>query len=451
MSNKTRSTCRVCGSNRLTPILSLGEQYVTNFVDDVQGNYPRGPLDLVLCNSNDGGCGLLQLKVTVERDVMYRKYWYKSGISGTMVRALEDITSAAKKLMKLSAGDIAVDIGANDGTLLKQYEVPGLVRVGFEPSNLWKLGVEVDIQIINDYFNYVSFKRELGDKKAKVITSIAMFYDLEDPNTFVEDICKCLADEGVWIIQMNYLGLMVENNTFDNISHEHLEYYSLFSLTNLLERHNMEAFDVELNDVNGGSFRIYIKHKGSLVEGFPGREERLQKLKAYEQKMGFDNKEVYEKFANRIELNKKKLMEFLRKEKKKGKKIFIYGASTRGLVVLQYFGIDNKLIEGAADMNADKWGKYIVGTGIPIMSVEEYRKKRPDYLLVLPYHFIDEIRAQESEFLKNGGKMIVAIPDFEVMSKQLGYRPFVRDNVCSKTLSTLKAYFSHERFSLTYW
>jgi hypothetical protein len=209
---------------------------------------------------------------------------------------------------------------------------------------------------------------------------------------------------------------MLENNTFDNISHEHLEYYSVLSLSNLLDRHYLEAFDVELNDVNGGSFRIYVKHKGAQVKGFLGSEERLIKQKNYEEKMGFDNLKVYDEFAKQIEKSKKELMTFLSREVKAGKKVFIYGASTRGLVVLQYFGIDNKLIAGSADMNSDKWGKYIVGTGIPIMSVEEYRKQKPDYLLVLPYHFLEEIKEQEKDFLKNGGKMIVAIPHFKVIA-----------------------------------
>lgn len=334
-----------------------------------------------------------------------------------MIKALNDITVAATRLGKLSAGDIAIDIGANDGTLLRQYNVSGLTTVGFEPSNLWEKATQGNTKIIHDYFNHQSFKKEFGDKKAKVITSIAMFYDLEDPNTFVEDIKQCLDTNGVWIIQMNYLGLMIENNTFDNISHEHLEYYSLLSLSNLLAMHDLEPFDVELNDVNGGSFRIYVKHKGADIKGFSGNQERLQKQKEYEEKKGFADTTIYAKFAEQIENSKKQLMNFLKKEVKAGKKIFIYGASTRGLVVLQYFGIDNKLISGAADMNSDKWGKYIVGTGIPIMSVKEYREKKPDYLLVLPYHFLSEIKKQEEDFLNRGGKMIVAIPDFEVISK----------------------------------
>jgi NDP-4-keto-2,6-dideoxyhexose 3-C-methyltransferase len=413
---KARETCRVCGSNRLIPILSLGEQFVTNFVAEEAGkDQIKSPLELVLCDTKNGGCGLLQLKHTLDHDVLYRKYWYRSGISTTMVKALADITSSAEKLIHLSRGDIVVDIGSNDGTLLRQFKTPGLITVGFEPSNLWELGVKGTSKIINDYFNYKAFKREFKGKKAKLITSIAMFYDLETPNTFVEDIKKCLQKDGLWIIQMNYLGLMLENNTFDNISHEHLEYYSMLSLEYLLNKHDMEAFDVELNDVNGGSFRIYIRHKGGKVRGFSSAKERMKKLRAYEKKMGLDTSKAYAAFAKRIETIKRDLMSFLKQEIKKGKKFFIYGASTRGLVTLQYFGIDKRLIKAAVDKNPEKWGKYIVGTGIPIMSIEEYRKEKPDYLLVLPYHFIEEIKDQEKEFLKKGGEMIVAIPHFKII------------------------------------
>jgi len=416
MQVNARETCRVCGSNKLVPILSLGEQFVTNFVDDPKKDYPKGPLELVLCNVKDGGCGLLQLKHTLERDILYTKYWYQSGISKMMVKALADIVSCGEKIVKLSSGDLLIDIGANDGTLLRQYKTSGLVTVGFEPSDLYRLATKGTSKIINDYFNSGAFKREFKNKKAKLITSISMFYDLEDPNTFVEDIKQCLDKNGVWIIQMNYLGLMLENNTYDNICHEHLEYYSLLSLSNLLQRHNMEALDVELNDVNGGSFRIYVKHKGSKVQGFPGNSERLEKQKKYEEKMGLNDFKVYDKFAQRIEKSKTELMAFLTQKSKKGKKIFIYGASTRGLVVLQYAGVDKKLIIAATDMNPEKWGKYIVGTGIPIISIEQYRKEKPDYLFVLPYHFLEEIKNQEKAFLKAGGKMIVAIPKFEVIS-----------------------------------
>ena len=415
MQAKARETCRICGSSNLIPILSLGDQFVTNFVDDPNKAYLKGPLELVLCDVDYGGCGLLQLKHTIDRDALYKKYWYKSGISTTMVKALADIVSSAKKLVNLSLGDIVIDIGANDGTLLRQYKMEGLITVGFEPSDLWKFAAQGTSKVINDYFNYAAFRKQFGDCKAKVITSISMFYDLENPNTFVEDVKNALDKDGVWIIQMNYLGLMLENNTYDNICHEHLEYYSLLSLSNLLSRHELDAFDVELNDVNGGSFRIYIRHKGSRIPGFEGSNERIEKQKGYEKRMGFQNRKVYDKLAEQIEKSRKELVSFLNQEARRGKKIFIYGASTRGLVVLQYAGIDNRLIKAATDMNPNKWGKYIVGTGIPIVSIEQYRREKPDYLFVLPYHFLEEIKEQEKAFLKAGGKLIVAIPKFKII------------------------------------
>jgi len=413
----TVTKCRVCGSKNLEPILSLGEQFVTNFVDTPATEAYKGPLELVLCNPKNGGCGLLQLKHSFNHDLLYRKYWYQSAISTTMVKALTDLTNKSEEIIPLKSGDIVVDIGSNDGTLLRQYKTKGIQTIGFEPSNLWELGIPRTSKIIHDYFNYGSYSKEFGNKKAKVITAIAMFYDLEDPNSFVEDIKKCLDKDGLWLIQMNYLGLMVENNTFDNISHEHLEYYSLYSLEHLLNKHGMEAFDVELNDVNGGSFRIYVKHKDSKVKTSPGAKERLERLRTYERNMGLETREPYDQFAKRIVKIKDDLNNFLDQELKKKKTFYIYGASTRGLVVLQYANVDNKKIRAATDKNPDKWGKYIVGTGIPIIPVEEYRKKYPDYLFVLPYQFIEEIKNQERDFLEHGGKMIVAVPKFKIYDK----------------------------------
>ncbi len=410
--------CRVCGSNNLVPILSLGTQYAVDFPEANEKEANKGPLEIVMCDKKNGGCGLLQLKHTLERDILYRKYWYRSGMSTSMVAALADIVNAAEKIVPLRSGDIVIDIGANDGTTLKQYKDSGITRVGFEPSNLWESAKEdKGLTIVHDYFNYGSFTKLFKDKKARIITSIAMFYDLDDPNTFVEDVKKCLASDGLWIIQMNYLGLMLEKNTFDNICHEHLEYYSLLALEYLLNRHEMEVFDVELNDVNGGSFRVYIRHKGANVKAPVGATERLQKQRDYEKKLGVESVDTYMRFADRINGIKRDLVNLLEKEKKGGKRVFIYGASTRGLVVLQFAGIDNKLIQYATDKSSEKWGRYIVGTNIKIISLDEYRKEKPDYLFVLPYHFINEIRKQESEFLRNGGKMIVAIPGVKVYSE----------------------------------
>jgi hypothetical protein len=412
-----RRTCRVCGSKNLLPILSLGEQYAVGFLDSAKETAGSGPLDLVLCNIKDGGCGLLQLKHTYDHDLLYRQYWYKSGISTTMVKALGDFVRAAEKIISLEPGDIVIDIGANDGTLLRQYRRQGIHKVGFEPSNLWELAWQDGATILHDYFNHAAFSKSFPGKKAKIITSISMFYDLEEPNTFVADIAQCLDDQGLWIIQMNYLGLMMDDHTYDNISHEHLEYYSFIALENLLERHDFEIFDVELNDVNGGGFCIYIRKAGAKVKAFPGAARRVANLRQKELEAGYDDRQVYADYAQEIGALKKELVTLLKRETKAGKRIYIYGASTRGLVVLQYCGITNKLIAAAVDKNSDKWGKYIVGTGIRVIPFEDYRKNQPDCLLVLPYQFKREIIDQEREFLLKGGKMIFALPTVQVVTK----------------------------------
>jgi hypothetical protein len=400
------------------PVLSLGNQYIVDFIDKETGKLNKGPLDLVICDTHYGGCGLLQLKHTFNRDVLYRTYWYRSATSTTMVRALSDVVESVKKLVPLKKGDIVIDIGSNDGTLLEKYDNAGIIKIGFEPSNLCKYSNVKDSIIINDYFSYKNFPKQLEGKKAKIITSIAMFYDLNDPNSFVGDIVKLLEKDGIWIIQMNYLGLMIKNCTFDNISHEHLEYYSLLSLERLLNRNGLEVLDVELNDVNGGSFRIYVKHRDGTVKSFPGAKGRVTKLRLAERRAGLDKLNAYSNFAKRIETIKGRTLNLLNKLIKAKKKIFIYGASTRGLVVLQYFGITSKLIDAAVDKNPDKQGKYIVGTGIPIMSIEKYRNINPDYLFVLPYQFLDEIAKQEGEFLEKGGKLIVPLPNLRIIDKK---------------------------------
>ncbi len=412
-----RSTCRVCGSGDLMPILSLGEQYSVGFLDSANETTAKAPLDLVLCNIKGGGCGLLQLHHTLDHDILYHRYWYKSGISKTMVAALADVVAAAERMASLKPNDLVVDIGSNDGTLLRQYKAHGIAKIGFEPSNLWELGVGPDTTIIHDYFNHQAFQKHFGDRKARIITSIAMFYDLEDPNQFVADINRCFDDNGLWIIQMNYLGLMLDNHTFDNISHEHLEYYSLISLENLLKRHNLVIVDVDLNDVNGGSYRAYVKKVLSKPPLSLDGKERVDRLRNKEIRQGYDGKTVYDNFSREIRELKDQLVNFLLQEVKRGKTTYIYGASTRGLVVIQYAGLDHRLIKAAVDMNPDKWGKYIVGAGIQIIPFKDYRQSRPDYLLVLPYHFKNEIIHQEREFLDGGGKMIFALPVFEVVDK----------------------------------
>lgn len=414
MNVKIRTTCRTCESKDLSPIMSLGEQYITNFVDSSAQQGVLIPLELVLCNE----CKLLQLQHTTPPDLMYKKYWYKSGISTTMVRALSDITEKAEKLVLLKDGDLVLDTGPNDGTLLRSYRRKNLKLVGFEPAeNLVPLASVGTTKIVNDFWNYKAFQREFGEAKAKIVTSIAMFYDLEDPNGFVRDIAQALDNEGLWIIQMCYLPSMLEANAFDNICHEHLQYYSLLSLKKLLSRHNITIFDVELNDINGGSYRCYIKQDaGTTIKPFPGAEKRIKDLETYETKLGLDSVKVYQEFTRRVDGIKNQVRNFIKSEADKGKVVYIYGASTKGNVLLQYFDLDTRLIKAATDKNPDKWGKKTVGTMIPIVSIDQYRKDNPDYLLVLPWHFPKEIPEQECEWLKKGGKMIFPLPEFRLVT-----------------------------------
>ncbi|MFA5374700.1 MAG: class I SAM-dependent methyltransferase [Dehalococcoidia bacterium] len=403
-------SCRSCKSKELVDILSLGEQYVSDFIDG--DNKPVAyPLSLVLCNN----CGLLQLKDDVPPTALYTdRYGYRSGINKTMREHLVEIVRSVEKMANPKRGDIVIDIGCNDGTLLKSYTTVGLIRVGYDPITKFGLYFNgTDIKFVNDYFNGRTYKKDFGDRKAKIITAISMFYDLEEPNEFVSDLSKVIHDDGIIVIQQNYLAEMLKQNAFDNIVHEHLEYYSLTSMENLLTRHDLTVFDVLINDINGGSFRTYICRRGAREV-----KESVYKLRKYEKKLGLSEEKIYRDFVDRISNIKKKLLSLIEGEVKQGKRIYIYGASTRGNAILQYCGIDKRLIMKAVERNPEKWGKRIASTGIPIISEEEGRKERPDYMLVLPWFFKQEFIERETEYLQNGGKLIFPLPQIEVIDKR---------------------------------
>ena len=409
----TITECRSCGSTNLTNILSLGLQYPSNFIElnSISDKREQIPLELIFCEKKD--CGLLQLKHTASRESLYKKYWFRSGLNEKMVEALNDITKSVEKRISLSENDIVLDIGCNDGTLLRSYQ--SKVRlVGFEPaSNLVDEAKEGTELIINNFFSFYEFVQHFPNERIKVITSIAMFYDLEDPNSFVSDIVNCLDQDGIWIIQMAYLIPMLELNAFDNIVHEHLEYWSLKSLKRLLEEHDLEIFDVELNDVYGGSFRIFVKtKKNDKINIQNSVDEFLKK----EDEFGLEKKETYLNFANRVNSLKNKLNDFIKKEISNGKLIYAYGASTKGNTLLQFYNLNNKLISKAADRDSKKFGKMTVGSNIPVISEEQARDEKPDYFLVLPWHLVDFFKERENAFLKNGGKFIVPLPDFKIIS-----------------------------------
>jgi len=408
--------CRACGSEHLVPILSLGEQYVTNFVSSIKEQGPKVPLELVLCEK----CKLLQLKHNAPPETMWAdQYWYKSGISTTIKNDLKDIVSKALKIKKINKEDLIVDIGCNDGTMLSFYNHSKERLIGFEPSkNVAREAMEKGFTVINNFFNAKDFKEKFGNQKAKIITAISMFYDLENPNAFLKEITEVLDRNGLFVIQQNYLLTMLEQNAFDNICHEHREYYSLISLKNILSKHGLEVFDVELNNINGGSIRTYIRFTGNnRLEGFDNSKGRVEEIENREKAMKLETKKPYLEFASRISGIKEKLLSFLKKEKALGKKIWIYGASTRGNVILQYFELNPSLIEIVIDKNSDKWGKKTVGSMIPILPAEEIVKQNPDYLLVNVWHFFNEIKEQEKEWFNRGGTFLVALPEFKIIKK----------------------------------
>jgi hypothetical protein len=414
-----RTTCRVSGE-KLVDLFSLGKLHLSDFI--AKSSDPKQEkVELKLCLAPKSG--LVQLAHTPPPDAMYRQYWYRAGISDTMRKELEQIATSTMSLANMRPGDVFVDIGCNDGTMFSFVD-KDLIRVGFDPAknNYATESRKHANLIIEDYFTAAAYKKSTyGKKKAKAITSIAMFYDLENPRAFEKDIYQILDDNGLWVIQMSYMPLMLKQLAFDNICHEHLEYYSLTAFQYLLNQQGFTIVDCQLNDINGGSFRVYARKKKADPIRFasaPYRdvaEFRVESLLEHEKTLALHKTATYTKFFKSISALKKQTVDFIKKEKAKGKSIWGYGASTKGNTLLQWYGLDYTLIDAMAERSPAKFGLKTAGTNIPIYSEEEMRKAKPDYLLVLPWHFIHEFRERESAFLKRGGKFIVPCPHFEVI------------------------------------
>ena len=358
---------------------------------------------------------LLQLRHSVNPDDMYNEYWYMSGVNQSMKDALKSIVDEALKRQPLTDGSLVVDIAANDGMLLGAYP-SSLFRVGIDPAkNIQCKNCNVHI---NTFFSKEVYEQHLGNKKAEVVTSVAMFYDLEDPIQFARDVNEILKPNGLWILELNYLPIILQRNAFDSISSEHLEYYTLRTVEYILDRSGFEVEDLVLNDVNGGSFRLYIRK-----EGFAQPTMSVYMMREAERTMNLDDPETYRNFGKRVEENKKETIDFLKTQRDLGKKVFGYGASTRGNTIMGYFGIGPDLVPYIAERNPLKFGRT-TPTGIPIISEEEARSKHPDYLLAFPYHFMNEFLTRETAFLKRGGKFLSPVPRLTVIPK-------VRTNVMS--------------------
>jgi len=328
---------------------------------------------------------------------------------------LAGITQMAEDTVKLQAGDLVVDIGCNDGTLLNSYRTQGLRKLGIDPAtNIIEHARKSGLHVVNDFFSADALRSVYPDEKAKVITSIAMFYDLENPHKFVSDIKASLHERGIWILELSYLPLMLKMNSFDTICHEHLEYYSLAPMERLFAEHELEVVDVTLNDINGGSFRIAVGHKGKVAPSAEARD-RVQTLRLQEFELALDTDAPYAEFRKNIETIRKDLRAFLTKAKKQKKLVHGYGASTKGNTILQYCGITPDLMPAVADRNPVKWGSYTIGTNIPIISEDDSRKQKPHYYVTLPWHFMAEFKKRETDFLKRGGKFVSPMPQVHVV------------------------------------
>ncbi|HZZ86351.1 MAG TPA: class I SAM-dependent methyltransferase [Anaeromyxobacteraceae bacterium] len=414
-----RTSCRVCGSTALTKVIDLGEQYLQgSFVKPGKELPPlrRIPSILVRCDPtrDEKACGLLQMEHSVPPTILYSAYWYRSGTNRTMRDHLKGIADEAAGMVKKQAARV-LDIGCNDGTLLRVY--PGsFAKFGIDPSDVAQ-EVSDGVTVVQDTFPSEQLDQRTQGKPFDIITSIAMFYDLEDPVAFVRSVKRSLAADGIWIFEMSYMPSMLKMNSYDTICHEHLEYYSLAVIENVLKRAGMKVVRVGMNDINGGSIRCYATHQESFQYASKDYLRTLEDLRREEFDLELDTDKPYRNFQERINVHRTELTALLKRLKADGKKVHIYGASTKGNTILQWCGIDRFLIDYAAERNPDKFGARTLGTDIPIISEDESRAMKPDYYLVLPWHFKPEFIERERAMLDGGTGMIFPLPNIEVVKK----------------------------------
>jgi hypothetical protein len=402
--------CRISNSKNLTTVLSLGEQYLTGvFPDSRKQKVTKGPLDLVWCPDS----GLLQLKHSYDSDEMYGdNYGYRSGLNKSMVDHLTNKIKTLEELINLTDEDIVIDIGSNDATSLKAYKTK-CNKVGIDPTGAkFKKYYTDDIELIDDFFTAEKFIKIFGKNKAKVITSIAMFYDLESPLDFISDIEKILADDGVWHFEQSYMPSMLKTNSYDTICHEHLEFYSFRVVKNMLEEKNMRVVDVQLNSINGGSFAVTACKQMAELES---NTEMINWMLKQENDLKLDTLEPYLDFEKKVYQHRDNLRKLILSLIADGKTIFGYGASTKGNVLLQFCNLTAKEIPYIAEVNQEKFGKYTPGTNIPIISEKDAKAMKPDYFLVLPWHFKDSILSREKQFKSDGGNFIFPLPEIKIV------------------------------------
>jgi len=407
-------------------LFSLGNIHLSDFLEKNEDSQKKEKFELKLVLDTD--TGLVRLSETVNPTLMYGKYWYRSGINSSMKKDLLDVVHSVGAVKQLLPDEVWLDIACNDGTLLSHVGdlYPHIKRLGIDPADdsyVSESEKHAD-QIIQDYFSLKTYNAsKFCDKKVNVVTTIAMFYDLDDPVSFISDVRKIIDENGVWVVQMSYTPLMLSQLAFDNICHEHVYYYSLFNFKRLLEENGFRVVDVQLNTVNGGSFRVFAVPSVANETTFANQpyrdvaDFRIRAFLAKEKEMCLDSIDTWMQFYDQIKQLRDQTLSFIKKAKSEGKTIWGYGASTKGNTLLQYFGLDNTTITAIAERSPYKYGLKTVGTNIPILSEKEMRIAKPDYILILPWHFIGEFIEREKDYLSSGGKFIVPCPKFQVIGK----------------------------------
>lgn len=402
--------CRISGSTSLINVLDLGQQALTGvFPASPSEEITVGPLQLLWCPESS----LLQLAHSYDLGEMYGdNYGYRSGLNQSMVAHLTTKIRELERFAGLTSGDAVVDIGSNDSTSLRAYSTPGLTRTGIDPTGKKFLQYYPDdVKLVPDFFSADAY-RSTGLKAPKIVTSIAMFYDLESPIAFAKDIEAILAKGGMWHFEQSYMPSMLRMTSYDTVCHEHLEYYSLTAVQHILKAAGMRAVDVKMNGINGGSFAITAVRQDDKVRG---SEAVVDWLLEQEERMGLGTPRPYRDFEERVFRHRADLRRLLEALKADGKKVIGYGASTKGNVTLQFCGIGPDLLPCIAEVNPDKFGKFTPGTHIPIVSEADAHAMNPDYFLVLPWHFRDNILRREAAFIERGGRLIFPFPEIEIV------------------------------------
>jgi hypothetical protein len=435
-----KQRCRICGRDSLRPVIDLGAQYLQGSF--VKPSHPAPPLrkiptQLVRCDvaEDERACGLLQLAHSIPPEILYANYWYRSGTNQTMRDHLAEVMGTVQSIVR-AVHHRALDIGCNDGTGLA-YVSADFERWGVDPSDIAR-EIRPPIKVINTVFPSDETRHRLRDTAFDFVTSIAMFYDLEDPVGFAREIGALLGDVGVWVVEMSYMPLMLTMNSFDTICHEHLEYYSLSVLENIMLGAGLRVFRADVNSINGGSIRCYVCKQSCFDYDRPEWREHISRLRVQEFEMALDTDEPYVAFQQRISALRDEMTKLLAQIQASGKTVHVYGASTKGNVLLQWYGIDSTKISFAADRNPDKVGATTLGTGIKIISEHESREMRPDYYLVLPWHFRSEFLRRERKTIEAGTSMIFPLPEISTVTADNVEEELALVSTCDRAIEAMQ-------------